>query len=172
MYIPKYNFIIILTFIYSSCYYYFPVRLSKNHLLSQKDITTEAGQNIEEKDIINLSFHKRRNDSEHSTIDEKIYKIYLKRYFAKSVSFSPIARINNRGVEYAMSGYFGKALILFNESINEYKSYPPAYNNLGIIYELFGHRQEAYKMYSKACLLEPENEYFKKNFIFFHNHKR
>ncbi len=44
-----------------------------------------------------------------------------------------------------------------------------AENNLAIIYEITGEKNLAFKMYTKALLLAPENEKFKINFLNFIN---
>lgn len=46
-----------------------------------------------------------------------------------------------------------------------------AENNLAVIYEIAGEKNLAFKMYTKALLLSPDNEKFKKNFLNFINRK-
>jgi tetratricopeptide (TPR) repeat protein len=92
-----------------------------------------------------------------------------KKYFAYIRSSSPIAKINNRGVELALKGKFLDAESLFKESIQEDGEQPAVYNNLGIIYEIFKLREKAFNMYSKACIKEPENVNFRNNFLSFVN---
>ena len=90
-----------------------------------------------------------------------------KKYLIKIPSIYSSSIINNRGVDLSLKGKFQMAENLFKESIIEYPHDPAAYNNLGIIYELFKNRKEAFKMYSKACLIDPQNLYFRKNFLTF-----
>jgi tetratricopeptide (TPR) repeat protein len=98
---------------------------------------------------------------------ERKYRFFLKKFFAISHTFSQLDRINNKGVEYCLKGRFREATILFQEVLKENENFSAALNNLGIIYELFGHDSDAFTMYSRACLLEPGNEYFRKNFLYF-----
>lgn len=96
----------------------------------------------------------------------RIYKAYQKKYLAYVRSCSPVARINNRGVECAIKGEFREARILFSEAVKESADMGPAYNNLAVVLEIFGHEDEAFEMYARACMLEPGNEYFKKNMLY------
>jgi tetratricopeptide (TPR) repeat protein len=98
---------------------------------------------------------------------ERKYRFFLKKFFAISHTLSQLDRINNKGVEYCLKGRFREAAILFKEVLKEDEDFSAALNNLGIIYELFGNDSDAFTMYSRACLLEPGNEYFRKNFLYF-----
>ncbi len=93
-------------------------------------------------------------------------KVNKRRYFARILSFSPAAKINNRGVEFAVSGRFREAEVLFNEVLREGEN-TASLNNLGIIYEIFQNRKKAFSMYSKACIMEPDNENFRANLFSF-----
>lgn len=92
-----------------------------------------------------------------------------KKYFVFIRSSSPIAKINNRGVDLALQGRFYDAESLFKESIREDSDQSAVYNNLGIIYEIFKMRKKAFEMYSEACIKEPGNSYFRNNFLSFVN---
>ena len=159
-------------FVTGACYSYLPVRFSKKFIQP-----SDKGAYIYEdgkKDDIRfdvVSFEKNKKQK-NSPKEARAYRVYLTRYFAKSIGFSQINKINNKGVGYAFNGRFKEAEILFLESIKENIEFVPAYNNLGIIFELFGLYDKAFKMYSKACLLEPQNEYFRRNFLYFHNKKK
>jgi tetratricopeptide (TPR) repeat protein len=104
---------------------------------------------------------------------EKTGKKYFikknKKYFVFIRSSSAIARINNRGVDLALKGKFHDAEALFRESLREDSDQPAVYNNLGIIYEIFRLRKKAFDMYSRACIKEPDNSYFRDNFLSFIN---
>lgn len=78
---------------------------------------------------------------------------------------SPVAMINRKGIEYALEGRFNEARNLFLEAIKEDASMAAAYNNLGIVYEVFGRKEESFAMYSKACFLEPDNDHFRRNLL-------
>ncbi|RPI96377.1 MAG: hypothetical protein EHM32_03265 [Spirochaetales bacterium] len=96
--------------------------------------------------------------------DEKISRsVYATKWFADVRSSSPVALINRKGIEHAFEGRFNEARNLFLEAIKEDDSMAAAYNNLGIIYEVFGRKEESFAMYSKACLLEQDNDHFKRN---------
>ncbi len=99
-------------------------------------------------------------------------KYFIKKnlkYFVYIRSSSPIAGINNRGVDLALEGRFHDAESLFRESIREESDQAAVYNNLGIIYEIFRLRKKAFDMYSQACIKEPDNSYFRNNFLSFVN---
>lgn len=91
--------------------------------------------------------------------------IYIDKYFADTMSTSPAAVINRKGVAHALQGRFNEARNLFLEALREEPDMAAAYNNLGIVYEVFGRRDESSAMYSKACRIEPGNSRFRKNFI-------
>ncbi|MCL2025281.1 MAG: hypothetical protein FWG92_00545 [Leptospirales bacterium] len=85
-----------------------------------------------------------------------------KKYFCLVMSFSPSAAVNNKAVELAQKEEFTAASILLKTIMNEKETEAAAYNNLGIISELSGTGNAA-AMYSRACLLEPNNIFFAKN---------
>jgi tetratricopeptide (TPR) repeat protein len=95
-----------------------------------------------------------------------VQKIYLYKHFAMVRSFSPAAKINNRGVEFALRGEFREASILFREAAKEDPVMGAAFNNLGIVFEIAGNSEKAFAMYSKACQLEPGNRHFRNNFLY------
>lgn len=94
------------------------------------------------------------------------FRVAVKRVFARRCSSAPAAVINNRAVDLAREGRYGQAEILFREVLAEEPD-PAAYNNLGVICELAGNRDEAFTMYREACRLEPYNETFRANFLTF-----
>jgi tetratricopeptide (TPR) repeat protein len=101
----------------------------------------------------------------------KINRINYTRFFADVFSFSLLADINNKGVEYALKGMYAEAEILFNEAIKENEKLSFVYNNLAVIHELNNKKDAAFTMYSKACLLEPDNKYYRWNFLYFCDNK-
>ena len=143
------------------------MRFSKSFILSDSIENQKGEESGEEEVFHDYGTHKNDIEGKQASKELRIYKVYLKRYFAKYLHISPVAKINNRGVDYALKGNFRGAEVLFKESINEDSNFVPAYNNLGIIFELFGYREKAFKMYSRACLLEPENKYFRRIFLYF-----
>ena len=82
------------------------------------------------------------------------------------VSFSPVADLNNRAVDFALTGKFREASVLFTEVLREGEN-PAAMNNIGIIYEIFRDGQKAFEMYSRACIIEPHNKKFRYNMLSF-----
>jgi len=89
-----------------------------------------------------------------------------KRFFTRMVSFSPVAHLNNRAVDLAVTGKFREASVLFTEVLREGET-PAAMNNIGIIYEIFRDREKAFEMYSRACIIEPHNGKFRYNMLSF-----
>ncbi len=99
------------------------------------------------------------------------YRVAVERVFARRMAPSPAADINNRAVDSVLEGRYGEAEILFREVIEEDVHDPAAYNNMGIICELAGHRDEAFRMYMEACRLDPRNEVFRANVRTFAGHR-
>jgi tetratricopeptide (TPR) repeat protein len=97
----------------------------------------------------------------------KFNQVYNKRLFAESFSFSPLAYINSKGINLALNGRYTEAEILFTEALEENAAFAEACNNLGIIHELQNKNDNAFDMYSKACIIDPENKVFKLNFLYF-----
>jgi len=93
-------------------------------------------------------------------------RLYLKKYFALVGFPGPAGRINNRAVALARQGKFRSALVLLEEAAGEDPRMGAAFNNLGIVHEIFGEREKSFEHYSRACLLEPDNEIFRKNFLY------
>ncbi|MBP6993165.1 MAG: tetratricopeptide repeat protein [Spirochaetes bacterium] len=96
-----------------------------------------------------------------------VIRLSAQKYFTRMRSLSPVAAINNRAVELSAQGRFGEAEILFREVVAEDPREPAGYNNLGILCELSGRRDEAFRMYAAACRLRPGNAAFKRNFSSF-----
>ncbi len=90
-----------------------------------------------------------------------------KRYFVMMMGGSYLSDINNRAVDLALKGRLKEAEVLFKEVLSENPNIDAVYNNLGIIYEISGCREKAFDMYSKACIKDSDNSYFKRNFLFF-----
>jgi hypothetical protein len=86
------------------------------------------------------------------------------RYLALVRTSSPAADINNRAVVLAGQSRYGEADILLREAIAEDAGMAAAYNNLGVVCELTGKRDEAFNRYSAACLRERDNAVFRNNF--------
>jgi tetratricopeptide (TPR) repeat protein len=91
-------------------------------------------------------------------------RITTVRHLALMGPSSPVASINDRGVGLAEQGRYGEAEILFREVLAEDPGANAAFNNLGVICELAGRRDEAFRHYSTACLGEPNNTVFRNNF--------
>jgi tetratricopeptide (TPR) repeat protein len=92
-------------------------------------------------------------------------KVRVPRYLAGSYSGAPFSRMNDRGVRYALEGRFREAETMFREALKDNPGFAPACNNLGVVYEIFGRRDDSFAMYSRACLIEPGNDVFRENFL-------
>ena len=103
---------------------------------------------------------------------KQIRRFYTIKYFAKARSKTALAKINNRAVSLALKGRFRESEILLNQVFEEDKNFAPACNNLGIIYEIAGDRDRAFSMYTRACVLEQENEVFRNNFLSYQDTKQ
>ena len=78
----------------------------------------------------------------------------------------PAAEINKRAVSLAMADETAAAKILFETLVDDATARPCALNNLGLLSELAGDRENALALYSQACSLEPTNTLFKKNRLY------
>jgi tetratricopeptide (TPR) repeat protein len=94
-------------------------------------------------------------------------RITARRHLALMRSFSPVAGINNRAVALCSPARLAEAEILFREALAEDRGAAAAYNNLGVVCEMLGRRDEAFRMYSAACMMEPDNAVFRDNFLGF-----
>ncbi len=95
----------------------------------------------------------------------KVQKVRAIRHLAASASGAPASLLNDRGVRYALEGKFREAELMFSEAMKDDASFAPACNNLGVVCEIFGRREESFSMYSRACLMEPSNDTFRENFL-------
>ena len=149
----KRNFIVVflaLSILFlQSCYSFEPVTIQRKHVparvLESEDESRDSIENI-----------LRPND-------KIAYRTRIIKYFARIRSSSPVSVINNRAVDLSIQERYNEAEILFKEVIAEDSESAAGYNNLGVISELIGNGDEAFRMYTKACQLEPENAEFRKN---------
>ncbi len=178
-----FNGILIFSLLVGSCYTYRPIKISSIITLRgnvsgsdfSREREPEKGDDgmrspdgkIQGYEIVPKVKKKKAADGDLKLSEKRNYRFYLKKYFALSHSFSQLDRINNKGVEYSLNGRFKEAAILFQEVLKENENFSAALNNLGIIYELFGYHNSAFTMYSRACLSEPGNRYFRMNFLYF-----
>ncbi len=93
------------------------------------------------------------------------YHVTAKKVLARKSGLSPVAAINNWGVDLAIEGRYGQAEILFREVLAEDALEPAARNNLAVVYEITGNRDGAFRMYLEACRIAPDNVVFRNNFI-------
>lgn len=103
--------------------------------------------------------------------DAAAYRLAVDRYLARLYSRTPVAVINNRAVDLAGQGRFREAEILLREVVAEDPREPAVYNNLGVICEISGMRDEAFRMYAAACRIIPGNARFTKNFSSFADYR-
>lgn len=97
-----------------------------------------------------------------------VIRVKYSRYYVLLPGYSAAAKINRKGVELAVAGKFSEADILFNQLVEEFPDEAAGYNNLGLVHEVSGRREKAFTMLTKACILDPENYYFRKNFLYMH----
>ncbi len=107
----------------------------------------------------------QRVEKDHHTL---LTRVTYSRYYVVLPGYSAAARINRKGVELAVAGKFSEADMLFTQLIEEFPDEAAGYNNLGLVCEVSGHREKAFTLLSKACILDPENYYFRKNFLYMH----
>ncbi|GEM_PF-602539 len=163
----------------SSCYTYKPIRISYTMSITSNGFGYErSGKSQIRRDTSHARLRAPQSPDEGAPQRVKDipqarkYRFYLKKYFALTYGTSPVDRMNKKGVEYALQGKFKEAEILFQEILKEEARCGAALNNLGIVYEIFCHYDRAFRMYAQACLLEPENEKFRSNFLSLKKMKR
>jgi len=149
----KYSFILLISPALVSCYGYTQVRIMKKVDLAQD--REKAGEK-------NIAPPEQKNK-----LEKRYHTIYIKKYLARIKFSSPAAEINNRAVELSLEGRFKEAEILFKDLIGEERATAAVCNNLGVIYEIFGKKELAFAMYSRACILESGNSYFRSNLLSF-----
>jgi tetratricopeptide (TPR) repeat protein len=91
------------------------------------------------------------------------HRVSVKKFLARMRFSSPVALINDRGVDLSLQERHAEAEILFKEVIAEDLRSGAGYNNLGVIHEFRDNLDEALRMYKAACSLEPGNRYFRDN---------
>jgi len=99
------------------------------------------------------------------------FRVPVEKVLARKPSLSPAAFINNRAVGLALQGRYGEAEILFREALAEDARDAAALNNLGVVCEVNGDREGAFRMYAEACRVEPGNAAFRKNFMNFADYR-
>lgn len=104
--------------------------------------------------------------------DSVMYRLPIKKFFVRMSSLSPVAVINNWAVELSAQGRFGEAEFLFREALAEDAGDAALYNNLGVICEVAGNRNEAFRMYDAACRLMPQNHVFRQNLASFADYRQ
>ena len=95
----------------------------------------------------------------------KTYRFFVKKSLVIVHVPSPLGTINNRGVKFALEGRYYEAVYLFNEVIREDGKSAFACTNAGIVYEILGKNDDAFRMYGRACMIEPDNEEYRQNFL-------
>jgi tetratricopeptide (TPR) repeat protein len=93
--------------------------------------------------------------------------VFNERRIPRTIAFmggsSARDMMNDKAAEYIVQGKFPQAEILLLSLLSDYPGCAQANNNLGIVYESAGDAAKAFQYLSKACLLEPDNEYYRKN---------
>lgn len=143
----KFKILFLLLFIVS-CYTYKPVKTTYRLKLNAKQVKKK--------------YTLQNYSNKPKTKNKKYYKtIFIVEINSNSVA----AKINNKAIEHGLNREYSEAHALFKHALKEKEHIAFIYNNIGVTYELAKEYKKAFKMYSKACLLEPENEYFRNNFL-------
>ena len=143
--------------ILQSCYSFEPVSIQRKYV--PEKIVKSGDENPESAENVSRPY------------DKAAYRTKIIKFFARIRSSSPVSVINNHAVDLSIQERYNEAEILFKEVIAEDSKSAAGYNNLGVIYEFLGNSEEAFRMYTKACLLEPENTEFRKNLMTFTDHR-
>ncbi|MCU0822320.1 MAG: tetratricopeptide repeat protein [Spirochaetes bacterium] len=168
----KYLACCMIAVIINSCINYKPVRFSRTITITNYK-TEKMDKEGSTKTDFSGHYLSSNNGKKGYIADNKNKgkQFYSIRYFAEMNSSGPLAKMNNKGVDYALDGKFIEAKYIFEETLKEDGKFAPACNNLGIIFELFNRREDAFSMYSKACIIDPDNEHYRNNFFYFQEPK-
>lgn len=142
-----YKIILVFCLILTSCSY------------SYKKIRVGSTIAVNEKyEIIDKKYYSK-------TIKGQASLVFIKpRYLAFKNQRNFAAKTNKKAVFLILDGKLQEALIYLQEVMKENDNLAEVYNNMGVIYDLSLKKNMAFKYYSKACLLKPENIYFNENF--------
>ena len=92
------------------------------------------------------------------------YRYRVVRDLVQSVDSKSSTGLNDKAVELIRNGKYDDARIILEKIIGDDPEYAPAYNNLGIIYEIAGDIVNAEKNYSRACILNPDESRYVSNY--------
>jgi tetratricopeptide (TPR) repeat protein len=85
------------------------------------------------------------------------------RYVAFIGRSSASSRINDHAARLILEGKFPQAEALLKNVLADDPKCPQACNNLGIVYESSGNYAKAFEFYSRAALIDPDEEYYQIN---------
>lgn len=89
-------------------------------------------------------------------------RYYHNRYLLRIDSPSAEAGINNKAVDHAVDGNYQEALILLKQITNPWNGVIA--NNMAVLYEISGDKEQALQLYLEACRKDKENSFFVSNF--------
>ncbi len=95
---------------------------------------------------------------------KKWVRYYKKKFTAKSSNSGIYVQLNNKAADLISQGNYSEARLLLLQAIKENPEFAAAYNNIAVASEASGNNDDAFQNYSKACLIEPDNKYYRRNF--------
>lgn len=123
--------------------------------------------NIDSKNPYYLIIH----DPEYKSKSAEKPLVYMRiKYLAMKCGDKNLDLILKQSYQEIINNNYHSAAILLKDASGVWNN-GAAENNLAVIYEITGEKNLAFKMYTKALLLSPENEKFKMNFLSFINRK-
>jgi hypothetical protein len=101
-----------------------------------------------------------------TTTGEALYPagIHSPRYIIFTGGSSPYAEINNMAADLILEGKFPQAEVLLSDLSKDEPKRGDAFNNLAIVYESSGNYDKACDNFLRACMIDPDNKYFRMNF--------
>jgi len=94
----------------------------------------------------------------------KVYFTYQSpRYVAFMGGASSTAQINDRAAHLILEGKFSQAEALLQNVISDDPKCSQACNNLGVVYESAGNQPKAFDFYSRAVILDSDEEHYRLN---------
>ena len=107
-----------------------------------------------------------RHHKKESSTGEQLYPsgIHSPRYVTFTGGGSPYAVINNKAANMILDGKFPQAEVLLADLAKDEPGRGDAFNNLAVIYECAGDYDKACDNYLRACMIDPDNRYYRLNF--------
>lgn len=136
---------------------------------SYRVLEIERRIKISGEDAAEMVFDSQKKDSLSEKPGGQSFHIFTtERYLSGLDNPDPAGRVLLKGAEEAIGKNYAEAEVLFTEAA-KLVSDGSAENNLAVVFEASGRYDEAFRMYTNALLVSPDNNKFRSNFLYFLN---